>query len=180
MLINPKAFFNQQFRSDLPYFSEKDSVVKVSFRIKRMLGADEFHQLSGEISRNEMKEIETWFGSTEAFEKARDPLGFYWVEKDETPGDSIHHGDAVSIRYEGSFLNGRKVDISPKSFQFIYGTPDQLIKGLNYAIGKMKRGQNSKIILPSHLAFGENGSSNGSIPPFTPMLYRITVTDIKN
>jgi FKBP-type peptidyl-prolyl cis-trans isomerase len=180
MLIKPKDFFGQQFRSELPFFSEKDTVVKVSFRIKKMMGTDEFNKLSKEISKNEIKEIEEYFGSAEAFEKALDPRGFYWVERNETAGDSIRQGDAISISYQGSFLNGRTIDISLRSFQLIYGTPDQLVKGLNYAIGKMKRGQNSKIILPSHLAFGENGSSNGSIPPFTPMLYRITVKDIKN
>jgi FKBP-type peptidyl-prolyl cis-trans isomerase len=180
MLVKPKDFFSQQFRSNLPFFSEKDTVVKVNFRIKKIMGTDEFDKLSKKISKDEMKEIEAYFGSAEAFEKARDTRGFYWVERNEMAGDSIRYGDAISINYQGSFLNGRTIDISPKGFQFIYGTPDQLIKGLNYAIGRMKRGQNSKIILPSHLAFGENGSSNGSIPPFTPMLYRITVTDIKN
>jgi FKBP-type peptidyl-prolyl cis-trans isomerase len=68
------------------------------------------------------------------------------------------------------------VDSSPQNFQINYGTPDQLIRGLNYAICKLKIGRFSKIILPSHLAFGENGSSNGSIPPFTPMLYKISVS----
>jgi hypothetical protein len=180
MLMNPKDFFSQQFHSGLPYFSEKDSVVRINFRIKKIMGAHEFRKLSNEIGKNEMKEIGDYFGSAEAFEKARDPLGFYWVERNEVAGDPVQPGDAVSISYKGSFLNGRTVDISPKSFQLVYGTPDQLVRGLNYVIGKMKRGQNSKIILPSHLAFGENGSSNGSIPPFTPMLYQITVTDIKN
>jgi FKBP-type peptidyl-prolyl cis-trans isomerase len=61
----------------------------------------------------------------------------------------------------------------------VYGTPDQVLKGINYVIPRLKVGQSAKIILPSRLAFGEKGSSNGTVPPFTPLLYEITLNDIK-
>jgi len=35
--------------------------------------------------------------------------------------------------------------------QFIYGTPDQLVEGLNFVIKGMCKGETKKIILPSHL-----------------------------
>ncbi|MGZ3885263.1 MAG: FKBP-type peptidyl-prolyl cis-trans isomerase [Bacteroidia bacterium] len=43
----------------------------------------------------------------------------------------------------------------------------------------MKKGDFVKIILSSWLAFGETGSSNGTIPPFTPLLYEIKLIEVK-
>jgi len=43
----------------------------------------------------------------------------------------------------------------------------------------MKKGEKSKIILPSYLGFGEQGSSDGKIPPYTPLLYEIELLNIE-
>lgn len=180
LLIPAKQLFSQQFKSHVPKFLAHDSVVKINLKIKKIFSPEEFQTLTKTVQNEEMKEIEAFFKSPQAFEAAKDPLGFYWVErplKEETIGPI--DDDIITLSYSGSFLNGRVIDVSREGFQFKYGTPDQLIKGLNYVIAKLKKGQTSKIILPSHLAFGENGSSNGSVPPFTPMLYKINLIDIK-
>jgi FKBP-type peptidyl-prolyl cis-trans isomerase len=179
-LMNTRRFFKEQFKNATPLFCGSDSVVKVYFKIKKVLSPDEYKDVAQNIINNEAGEIEAFFGSAEKMKAARDSMGFYWVQKPaHNNGKDILKGDAVALNYEGSFLNGRKIDISPKNFVLNYGTPDQLIKGLNYVIGRLKIGQISKIILPSQLAFGENGSSNGSIPPYTPMLYEISITEQK-
>ena len=48
---------------------------------------------------------------------------------------------------------------------------------IHYVIKRLKKGQNAKIILPSRLAFGENGSSNGTIAPYTPLIYEIKIIE---
>jgi FKBP-type peptidyl-prolyl cis-trans isomerase 2 len=180
LLIKPADFFDQQFKNKVPWFCEKDSVVKVFFKVTKIFSASEYAAVLYNIENHEQEEIERFFGSPGRFEMAKDSLGFYWVEPPTGTGTvTAIAGDAITLSYEGGFLNGRIIDTSPKDFQVIYGTPDQLLKGLNYVIGRLKKGQTSKIILPSRLAFGENGSSNGSVPPFTPMLYKITIIDIK-
>jgi hypothetical protein len=77
------------------------------------------------------------------------------------------------------YLDEKPLDVKPQTLEFIYGTPDQIIKGLNIVIGTLKKGEFSKIIVPSHLAFGEKGSSNQLVQPFTPLVYNITLIDIK-
>lgn len=180
-LINTKSFFKQQFNSEIPFFCKNDSVIKVNFKIKQILNEKEYGNIKSKIINNETKEIESYFGNPSVFENSRDSLGFYWVEKPIISDNSqgADYGDQITISYEGAFLNGRIMDSSPPEFQINYGTPDQLLKGINFVISRLKKGQNSKIILPSHLAFGETGSSNGSIPPFTPMLYKISIIEIK-
>jgi len=178
ILIKPKTFFEQQFKSAVPFFSVNDTVVKVYFKVKKLLTEQEFNSVSEQFIQTEAEEIQAFFGSAADLEKARDPLGFYWVQRpDSSSGKQIASGEQINISYSGGFLNGRIIDVSPADFQLVYGTPDQLLKGLNNVIGRLKIGQTSKIILPSQLAFGEMGSSNGSVPPYTPMLYKISITD---
>lgn len=177
-LIKTEMFFKQQFNSPVPDFCKSDSVVKIYFKVTRVYRPDEFENVAKGLNQTEMQLIEAFYGSAKLFENARDEMGFFWVERPDSLEklEKVKLGDLITLSYEGSFLNGRVVDLSPPGFQFTYGTPDQVLKGLNYVIGRLKIGQTSKIILPSQLAFGQNGSSNGSIPPFTPMMYKITIS----
>lgn len=177
LLIKTTDFFKQQFNStQIPFFSEKDSVVKVNLKVKRVYAQNEFNKLQQNLAKKEAEQIESYFESAKDFELSKDSLGFYWLEKplmNDLP--KIKYGDQISLTYTGAYLNGRVIDISPKNFKITYGTPDQILKGLNYVISRLKLGQNAKFILPSRLAFGEKGSSNFVIPPFTPLVYTLKI-----
>ncbi|MDX2173038.1 MAG: FKBP-type peptidyl-prolyl cis-trans isomerase [Bacteroidota bacterium] len=177
LLIKTSDFFKQQFNStQIPFFSKKDSVVKVNLKVKRIYTDNEFNKLKQNLAKKEAEQIESYFKSVKDFELSQDSLGFYWLEKPLTTNQpKIKYGDVISLTYTGSFLNGRVIDTSPKNFKITYGTPDQILKGLNYVISRLKLGQNVKIILPSRLAFGEKGSSNFVIPPFTPLVYTLKI-----
>lgn len=182
ILIRTKSFFKQQFNSEeIPFFSKSDSLVKVNFKIKEEMTMQEFLNLQQELLRKEYIQIHHFLGNNYDEEKGLDSLGFYWLGyPKKLDSASVKNGDVVVINYEGSFLNGRFLEKSPDHFEFLYGTPDQLLKGLNYVIPRLKIGQNAKIVLPSRLAFGESGSANGTVPPFTPLVYNIKLIDIKN
>lgn len=182
ILIKTHSFFKEQFNfENVPYFSAADTVVKVNFRIGGNISAEGLVNLQNNLTMREKNKINDFFGSVNAAEASRDSLGFYWVERPEAgTGITANTGNKVIFTYEGSFLNGRFLERSPEHFELILGTPDQVLKGLNYVIRRLKIGQTAKIILPSHLAFGESGSSNGTVPPFTPLVYKIKLIDIKN
>ncbi len=179
LLIKTSDFFSQQFNhNQIPFFSKNDSIVKINLKVKRIYSNKEFNNLKPNLLKKENYQIENYFNSVQKFENSKDSLGFYWVEKpvvNELP--KIKTGDDIYLSYEGSFLNGRIIDSSPKNFKTKVGTPDQLLKGLNYVISKLKLGQNAKIILPSRLAFGEKGSSNNLIPPYTPLVYTLKINE---
>jgi FKBP-type peptidyl-prolyl cis-trans isomerase len=180
LLIKPKDFFSQQFKSDsVPFFSVKDSVVKVNFKVKEIFTKADFDKRAGNFKSREQEQIQGYFKSEQNMERAWDNRGFYWIEKPSGRGQAIELGDLVTLEYRGEFLNGRYLESSPEKFEFVYGTPDQLLKGINYVIGTLKLGENAKIILPSRLAFGDLGSSNGTVPPFTPLVYQIKITHLE-
>jgi FKBP-type peptidyl-prolyl cis-trans isomerase FkpA len=181
LLIKTTTFFKQQFQSHaVPFFCEKDSVVKVYFKVKQILSQEDFVKLTYNLRKKEEEQIERYFGSFDKLELAADPLGFYWLEHTlKFNEDSPKKGDLVTISYKGYYLNGRFLESSGSNFEYIYGTPDQVLKGLNYVIGRLKLGENAKIVLPSRLAFGEFGSSNGTVPPYTPLVYEIQLINLK-
>jgi hypothetical protein len=170
------AFMNEVYHtSEVPLFLKKDSLVRVYLKLANMF--DNAHLLPGqkELELQEYQQIEAYLGGAEASEKARDASGFFWIEKPENSSDLITGGQTVILSLQGSFLSGRPLDKVPLRQEFVYGNPDQVLPGINNAIARLGEGQTAKIILPSHLAFGEFGSSNGAVPPFTPLIYRIRI-----
>jgi len=53
-----------------------------------------------------------------------------------------------------------------------------VVKGLEEAIGLMKEGEKSLVILPSEQAFGSEGSSTGMIPPFTSLIFEVEILEV--
>jgi FKBP-type peptidyl-prolyl cis-trans isomerase FkpA len=107
--------------------------------------------------------------------------GIYVKKLQKGEGKKIKNGDLISISYKGSFINRLEFDNNYKDsvFTFTYGTPGQVIKGLEIALNGMRKGEKSKIIIPSQLAFGEEGSSTQIIPPFTTVVYELEIINVK-
>jgi FKBP-type peptidyl-prolyl cis-trans isomerase len=105
--------------------------------------------------------------------------GLYIIPLTEGKGDSVKAGKNVTIAYKGYFLDGHQFDFTKDPLEFIYGSEMQVLEGLHKALGSMKAGDKSKIIIPSHLAYGEKGSSTGIVPPFTTLIYEVEVINVK-
>lgn len=107
--------------------------------------------------------------------------GLYMIAMQAGKGDSVKGGKTVQIAYKGYFLDGREFDATKpdEPLEFVYGTEMQVIDGLRMAVGRMRAGQKSKIIIPSHFAFGEKGSSTGVVPPFTTLIYEVEIVNVK-
>lgn len=109
------------------------------------------------------------------------PSGIYYLNLKEGTGKMIEPGDTVLVNYEGRFLNGKFFDSTVrrnKPFQFVYGTEWQVIEGMEKAIGIMREGEKALFILPSELAFGNRGSTNSIIPPFTSLIFEVEILKV--
>ena len=107
--------------------------------------------------------------------------GIYIEKLAKGKGKKIKKGDVITIAYKGYFVNRLEFDkiSGATAFTFTYGTPGQVIKGLDIAIKGMKKGEKSKIIIPSQLAFGEEGSTTRVVPPFTTVIYELEIVNVK-
>ena len=104
------------------------------------------------------------------------PEGLFYIPTIEGNGSPAIRGHSVLVHYIGTFIDGKEFDNTYKRKQpldFVLGQSDQVLKGMELGISKMKRGGKAKFILPSHLAFGKNGSSNGKIPPKTTVIFEV-------
>ncbi len=146
--------------------------------------------------QNEKEAFLAWIEDLGRYEKTRlhqfmqeekpdaepDIKGFYRVIIEDGTGKKVEAGDTVDVHYEGRFLYGRYFDSTrnrDEPFQFIYGEEMQLIAGLEIAIGNMREGEKSLILLPSELAFGRQGSSGGIIPPYTSLIFEVEVLRVR-
>ena len=182
VLMPPKLFFNSFFDTIPPLFCINDSVIKFNFKIKTIINKDECQKLLSTLDDDkellELKLINDYIKKNYPLCKPNS-YGIYQLEKKENHNQKLQLGNKIIVQYQGYFLDGKPLDSTPQNIEFIYGTPDQFIKGLNIVIGSLKKGEFSKIIVPSRLAFGELGSSNQVVQPYTPLVYNLKLIDIK-
>jgi FKBP-type peptidyl-prolyl cis-trans isomerase len=138
-------------------------------------------QTNNETADFKEKEVLLQFLETNNIPQNATDNGLYIIPEKNGTGIEVAVGKTIEVSYKGYFLNGTCFDsITVKQpLEFIYGNDMQVIAGIDVAIGKMKEGDKSKIIIPSHLAFGEKGSTNGLVPPFTTLLYELEILKVK-
>ena len=99
------------------------------------------------------------------------------IRQSVAPGDSVAAGREVHIRYNSYLLNGVRLDPLTEMV-FPFGRPGQLIPGLQYGLSFLREGERALIFMPSYLAFGEQGSSTGIVPPHTPVYFDVEVMGV--
>jgi len=95
-------------------------------------------------------------------------------------GDKAKKGDTVEVHYTGWLKNGKKFQSSrdlgkPYSFQLGAG---RVIEGWDEGVAGMKVGGKRKLIIPSKLAYGEEGRGD-VIPPNAELTFEVELLRIK-
>ena len=104
--------------------------------------------------------------------------GFYYLEEKKGQGKTVERGDKVLLNYQGTFLNGKKFDVTNEPVEFAIGDEGQLLEGMTLGLSQMKEGGKAKFIISSPLAYGAEGSSTGIVKPFTTIIYEVEVLKI--
>jgi FKBP-type peptidyl-prolyl cis-trans isomerase len=106
--------------------------------------------------------------------------GVYLIPLRKGKGISAIQGSEVRLHYTGRFLNGELFEdtYSKSALQFQPGKPDQVIRGFELALPHLQQGGKYRLIIPSTLAFGAEGSSTHIVPPYTTLIYEVEVVDV--
>ena len=117
----------------------------------------------------------------------QDSTGYNLIMIEKGNGPSVDSGKVVTVEYEGRFLNDSVFDGTKNAghpYKFISGA-HHVIKGWEMAMKEMHAGDRFTLILPSKLAFGEEGihdPKNGMyiVPPYAPLLYDIKIISVED
>ena len=93
----------------------------------------------------------------------------------------VQPGDSVTVRWRGHRLEDGRLfdDLGGRTgpFTWTYGTPDQVMKGVEVAVSLLRTGQEGEFIIPSAMAFGERGIP-GLLDPHAPVRYIIRLESV--
>ena len=99
----------------------------------------------------------------------------------EGTGEFPATGDRVTVTYKGKFMNGRVFDPGSMPFVLTIGGGNS-IKGFEEGVKMVKEGGSATIVIPFYYAYGEYGRVDNYnrtlIPPFTTLVFDISVTEI--
>lgn len=117
--------------------------------------------------------------------------GLNYIITKQGTGPKASPGDTVKLDYTGMFLSGKAFDSSVKAIAQkgnIYNAqrpyePMKVAAGLNATIPGFDealllfpKGTKATIVIPSKLAYGEQG--NQMFPPYTPLVFDIEIIDV--
>lgn len=113
--------------------------------------------------------------------------GLYFIEEIVGDGDSlIRPGDNIEIFYATWTLNSptdstlidQSVDYLDgyryEPLEFVVGA-SEVIAGLDEAVTYMREGGKARMVMPSELAYKQNGSPSGGVGGFTTLLMEVEV-----
>jgi len=170
-----------------PHYLVADSMVKVHLRIIAILDSNQlktklkkYSVLALDKEMKEEYELKRYLLLNKVSDS--DKMGdIYLIPMLEGKGLEAGNKSDVSISYRGYFMNNKTFDSIPVNDPLDFSTGDsgQVINGLETGIKKMREGEVAKIIIPSHFAFGEKGSSTGIVPPYTTLVYEVTMVKVK-
>jgi FKBP-type peptidyl-prolyl cis-trans isomerase len=183
-IIKKNLLFGSAFN---PSYLKADSMIKVNVRIASILDSTrlkdklkKYAQLAKDKELKEQVELSRFLTLNKVPDSDKKG-GIYFIPMVRGSGPEVMEGSRVSISYRGYFINHRTFDSIPGNdpMDFNIGDSAQVIMGLEAGIKKMREGDVAKIIIPSHSAFGEKGSSTGIVPPYTTLVYEVTMIKVK-
>jgi len=172
-LINSDSLFRKTFRQpSRPKFIDTNSVI--TFHLK-LLSVDNPQSLM----KKEQDDLAKYLKDKNITVQPT-ASGLYYIETVAGKGTKIDTASWVSVHFKVSLLDGKQLFSSydrgePVAFE--YGKHFDT-KGVEEAIGMMKKGGKATVIVPSKLAFGESGRG-GVVPPFASIVYEVEIVNVQ-
>lgn len=86
--------------------------------------------------------------------------------------------DVVTVNYKGTLLDGTEFDSSYKRGEPATFGLDRVISGWTEGVQLMETGSKYRFFIPYNLAYGSRATPDGSIPPFSTLIFEIELIKI--
>lgn len=136
------------------------------------------------------KALQTYFSSNH-ITPIKTPSGLYYSIQEQGSGPQAMPGDAVTMNYRGTLLDGTIFDSNIDSafmhmqpLNFTLGS-GRVIKGWDEGIGYLKAGTKAFFYIPSALAYGPqsrpgNAANPKGIPANSILIFEVELVDVKH
>jgi len=104
------------------------------------------------------------------------PSGLQYKVVTEGSGIRPTERDYVTFNYKGTFINGEVFDESEEP---VSSPCDVFVKGFVEVLCLMQVGSKVQVYIPSHLAFGKEGTPDGSIEPCMTLIFDIELLNVE-
>lgn len=176
-LIPANDFYKKTIKTEIPTFIKENEVLKIELKVKKIVSDKELKKEYEQfIVKKEIEEelLLQDYLKNENINVKPTKSGLYIVFLKKGKGKKTKIGDIAKIHYKGSLINGKILASSinkgePYKFKVGEGS---VIKAWDEALLNMRVGDKVKIIVPSKLAYGEDGYKN-KIPPFATLIFEI-------
>ncbi len=105
----------------------------------------------------------------------------YFISTREGNGNRPMNGDVVNLDFEGYFVSGDKFDSTKdrnEPFEYTIGEMGQVLLGFNMGVRQLQEDGEALFVLPAHMAFDKRGSTDGTVPPNTTVVYYVKLNKI--
>ncbi len=181
-IVNADSLYEKVFHAKRPSYINKGEKLRFEVRMNRIVPAEDYRSAKKKknmrTAADEDLEIREYLAENNILVK---PLksGLVYISFVEGKGRRPGTGDSVVVSYTGMFLNGEIFDQTDKSSGALtFKTGDgSMIPAWEEGISLMKEGGKARLIIPSRLAYGENGY--GPVDPNTTIVYDVVLERIK-
>ncbi|MCM1153518.1 MAG: FKBP-type peptidyl-prolyl cis-trans isomerase [Muribaculum sp.] len=149
--------------------NETDTVVKtINDTIRESLPAPEFFtNAANKGNGQDSTYVET-------------PSGLKYMVVKKGTGKSPKATDTVTVNYLGELINGTVFDSSYERGEPISFPLNGVIKGWTEGLQTMREGGTTIFYIPADLAYGEQGTPGGPVPPNAPLIFIVDLISVQS
>jgi len=178
--IDPNALL-QGFKDQMagnPLKLSQTELDQLAHETQQRVLAYQQKQRQQQAEANKKKEAEFFAQNAKAPGVKTLPEGIQYQVLKSGNGPHPKADDTVVVHYTGMHLDGKVFDSSIERGKPIRIKLDQVIKGWQIVLPKMKVGDQWKVWIPAELAYGERGAG-GVIGPNEPLVFEIELLNIE-
>ena len=151
---------------------------KAEFEKEKKMKMEKINAMIEERKAKEPEELKKYLKDNKINTKPT-ATGLYYIETLRGTGAKAANGKTVKVHYTLKLLDGNLIEssVGKEPISFVLGTK-QVIPGWEEGIAMMKVGGKAKLIIPSNIAYGENGSGT-AIMPYTPLYFEVELVEVK-
>lgn len=106
------------------------------------------------------------------------PSGLKYKVLKKGTGATPTASDIVEVNYEGKLVDGTVFDSSYQRGESIQFPLNRVIKGWTEGLQLMQEGAEYEFYIPYQLAYGEQGTPGGPIPPKSDLIFKVELIKV--